>query len=51
MARRVSLAWVRAAERDLRAAGRVRELSIVAVPDGDGAVIATRGSELVPAEG
>jgi valyl-tRNA synthetase len=45
------VAWVRAAERDLRAAGRVRELTIVSVPDGDGTVITTRGSQLVPAEG
>ena len=45
------VAWVRAAERDLRAAGRVRDLTITAVPDGDGVVITTRGGELVPAEG
>jgi valyl-tRNA synthetase len=45
------VAWVRAAERDLCAAGRVRELRIVSVPDGDGAAITTRGGELVPAEG
>jgi valyl-tRNA synthetase len=45
------VAWVRAAERDLRAAGRVRDLRIVSVPDGDGVVIATRGGELIPAEG
>jgi valyl-tRNA synthetase len=45
------VAWVRAAERDLRAAGRVRNLTITSVPDGEGAVISTRGGELVPAEG
>ncbi len=45
------VAWVRATERDLRAAGRVRDLTITSVPDGDGAVITTRGGELVPAEG
>jgi valyl-tRNA synthetase len=45
------VAWVRAAERDLRAAGRVRDLRIVPVADGDGDGITTRGGELVPVEG
>ncbi len=45
------VASVRAAERDLRAAGRVRDLRIVPVPDGDGAAITTRGGELIPPEG
>ena len=43
--------YVEAAKADLMAAGRVRDLAIVGVPDGGDAVIATRGAELVPSEG
>jgi valyl-tRNA synthetase len=42
--------YVEAAEAELKAAGRVRDLAIVGVPDGGDAVIATRGAELVPAK-
>ncbi len=45
------VAWVRTAERDLKAAGRVRKLKITSVPDGEGVVITTRGAKLVPTEG
>ena len=49
-----SLAAVRAAEADLCSAGRVRSLTIVAVPDesadGEAAVVTTRGAVLVPSE-
>ncbi len=45
------VAFVAAAERDLTAAGRVRDLAIVPVPDGGDGVITTRGAELIPAEG
>ncbi len=42
---------VETARADLEASARVRAMEIVSVPDGDDAVIATRGAELVPAEG
>ena len=42
---------VETARADLEASARVRSMEIVSVPDGDDAVITTRGAELVPAEG